>query len=57
MSNQKLYTANNNNNNITTLGYYLVVVVGLVYLDDPESYAGGNFLAPGRVTQARQVDG
>ena len=36
--------------------HYLVVVRALVYLTDPESYAGGSS-APGRVTHARQVEG
>ena len=35
---------------------YFDVVVGLVWSNDPESYAGGS-VATGRVTQAGQVKG
>jgi hypothetical protein len=35
---------------------YFDVVVGLVWSNDPESYAGGS-IATGRTTHARQVEG
>jgi hypothetical protein len=35
---------------------YFDVVVGLVWSNDPESYAGGS-VATGRVTHAGQVEG
>jgi len=30
---------------------------GIVYLNDPDSYAGWSFYTPVRATQARQVEG
>jgi len=30
---------------------------GIVYLNDPDSYAGWSFYAPVRATQVRQVEG
>ena len=36
---------------------YFVVVERLVSLGEPESYAGGRFISPGRATHARKVDG
>jgi hypothetical protein len=36
--------------------FYLVVVVGLVCINDTESYVGGS-VATGRVSQAEQVEG
>jgi len=30
---------------------------GIVYLNDPDSYAGWSFYTPGRASQARQVEG
>jgi hypothetical protein len=39
-----------------SLGLYFDVVVGLVWSNDPESYAGGS-MATGRATHAGQVQG
>jgi len=36
---------------------HLDAVGRLACFNDPESYAGGSFQAPGRVTHARQVEG
>jgi len=36
---------------------HLFVVGGIVYLNDPDSYAGWSFHTPVRATQARQVEG
>jgi len=36
---------------------FVVVGWGIVYLNDPDSYAGWSFYTPGRATQARQVEG
>jgi len=30
---------------------------GIVYLSDPDSYAGWSFYTPDRATQARQIEG
>jgi len=32
-------------------------VVGVVYLSDPDSYAGCSFYTPDRASQVRQVEG
>jgi len=36
---------------------HLFVVVGIVYLNDPDSYAGWSFYILVRASQARQVEG
>jgi len=35
----------------------LYFVWGIVYLNDPDSYAGWSFYTPGWTSQARQVEG
>jgi hypothetical protein len=42
--------------NFDLVGTYFDVAVGLVWSNDPESYAGGN-VATGRATHDRQVKG
>jgi len=35
----------------------VVVVVGVLYLNDPDSYAGWSFYTPGRAFQVKQIEG
>jgi len=41
----------------TSVCCHLSVMGGIVYLNDPNSYAGWSFYTPGGATQVRQVEG